>query len=122
MSRTQVWSQMPRRYWQTHSFPAYAAAGMDWEAIAVTPDESRCLEALREACGAQEGPIERHSRRVFLLAVELAADREADRELLACAAWLHDIGLYETRRTKDPYVTDGRHVAERLLAGWAPER
>src|SRR3954447_5754296 len=28
MSRTQVWSQIPRRNWQTHSFPAYAAAGM----------------------------------------------------------------------------------------------
>jgi uncharacterized protein (DUF2236 family) len=28
MSRTHVWSQIPRRYWQTHSFPAYAAAGM----------------------------------------------------------------------------------------------
>src|SRR5439155_9364360 len=28
MSRTQVWSQIPRRYWQTQSFLAYAAAGM----------------------------------------------------------------------------------------------
>ena len=28
MSRTQVWSQIPRRNWQTHSFPAYAAAGI----------------------------------------------------------------------------------------------
>src|SRR3954454_4860267 len=28
MSCTQVWSQIPRRNWQTHSFPAYAAAGM----------------------------------------------------------------------------------------------
>jgi hypothetical protein len=32
MSRTQVWSQIPRRNWQTHSFPAYAAAGMVWTA------------------------------------------------------------------------------------------
>ena len=28
MSRTHVWSQMPRRNWQTHSLPAYAWAGV----------------------------------------------------------------------------------------------
>src|SRR4051794_8082856 len=44
MSRTQVWSQIPRRNWQTHSFPAYAAAGM------VTPS-LRCVTILLTMSG-----------------------------------------------------------------------
>jgi hypothetical protein len=28
MSRTQVWSQIPRWNWQTHSLPSKACAGM----------------------------------------------------------------------------------------------
>src|SRR4051794_25916130 len=44
MSRTQVWSQIPRRNWQTHSFPAYAAAGM------VTPS-LRCVTMLLSMSG-----------------------------------------------------------------------
>lgn len=88
----------------------------------MTPDETRCLEALRAAAGSEEGPIERHSRRVLLLADELAGERPYDRELLACACWLHDIGLYPSVATKAAYVTDGRRVAEELLAHWEPER
>ena len=88
----------------------------------MTASESRCLAALQAACGTEGGPIERHSRRVLLLAEELAAGREIDRELLACACWLHDIGLYPSVATKAAYVTDGRRVAEELLADWPPER
>jgi hypothetical protein len=88
----------------------------------MSPDEQKCLDALRAASGSEEGPIERHSRRVFLLAEQLAGDRPLDRELLACACWLHDIGLYESVATKAAYVTDGRRVAEELLADWPTER
>jgi hypothetical protein len=88
----------------------------------VTSSETACLDALRAACGSVEGPIERHSRRVLMLAEELAAGRAIDRELLACACWLHDIGLYPPYSTRAAYVTDGRRVAEELLAGWEPER
>jgi hypothetical protein len=88
----------------------------------VSPDEQRCRDALRAASGGAEGPIERHSRRVFLLAEQLAGDRGFDRELLACACWLHDIGLYESVATKAAYVTDGRRVAQELLADWPAER
>src|SRR5688500_6861231 len=93
-----------------------------WEATHVTPDESRCVQALRAACGSEEGPIERHSRRVFLLAERLAGERPSDRGRLACACWLHDIGRYPPYSTRAAYVTDGRRVAEELLAHWEPER
>jgi HD superfamily phosphodiesterase len=45
-----------------------------------------------------------------------------DRELLLCACWLHDAGLYTPSR--DPYVTEGARLAARVLApfGWPPER
>jgi hypothetical protein len=88
----------------------------------VSVDEERCRDALRAACGADEGPIERHSLRVFRLALELAGEREIDRELLLCACWLHDIGLYPAVATKAAYVTDGRRVADELLAGWEADR
>ncbi|MFL5845605.1 MAG: HD domain-containing protein [Solirubrobacteraceae bacterium] len=87
-----------------------------------TASEDLCRQALRDACGEVEGPIERHSLRVFLLAEQLAGDRPFDRELLACASWLHDIGLYPPHSTREAYVVDGRRVAEELLAGWEPER
>src|SRR6185437_9029835 len=37
-----------------------------------------------------------------------------DRELLLCACWLHDAGLYTPSR--DPYVTEGARLAARVLA------
>ena len=94
--------------------------------LATSDAERACLERLRSLVGAANGPIERHSIRVFLIAQELAAraDLEADRELLLCAAILHDAGLYPGVATRAAYVTDGRHLAERLLAdaGWPAER
>jgi hypothetical protein len=94
--------------------------------LAASDAERACLERLRSLVGAPNGPIERHSIRVFLIAQELAARAglDADRELLLCAAILHDAGLYPGAATRAAYVTDGRHLAERLLAdaGWPAER
>ena len=50
--------------------------------------------------------MEYHCARTFLIAEELAAARRADvdREVMLCAAWLHDAGLYPGAATKDTYV------------------
>lgn len=94
--------------------------------LATTDAERLCLDTLRTLVGAPNGPIERHSIRVFLIAQELAARGgiDADRELMLCAAILHDAGLYPGAATHAAYVTDGRVLAQRLLAGvgWPPER
>src|SRR4051794_23717332 len=88
----------------------------------MTADEQTCLDALWKAEGAENGPIARHSERVFRLAEKLAGDRPIDVELLRCASYLHEIGLFEPVDGKDAYVTEGRHYAEQLLADWEPER
>ena len=64
-----------------------------------------------------------HCARAFVIAEELASrdGLSVDRELLLCAAWMHDAGLYPQVATHDTYVADGRHLAERLL-DWPPER
>jgi hypothetical protein len=64
-----------------------------------------------------------HCARAFVVAEELARrdGLEVDRELLLCAAWLHDAGLYPPVASHDTYVADGRRLAERLLE-WPPER
>lgn len=91
-----------------------------------TPAERACLDALRAASGETDGPMERHCVRQFLIAERLAEDaaESIDRELLLCAAFLHDAGLYPGVATSDAYVTDGRHLTERTLEpfGWPPER
>jgi hypothetical protein len=69
--------------------------------------------------------MERHCVRVFRLAQLAAHGRPVDREVLLCAALLHDVGAYgEQRRSTDSYVTAGRHRADELLAplGWEPQR
>lgn len=70
--------------------------------------------------------MERHTVRQFLIAERMAADRglEVDRELLLCATFLHDAGLYPGVTTGDVYTTDGKRLAERTLApfGWEPAR
>jgi hypothetical protein len=92
--------------------------------LARSEAERACLDALRELAGAPDRPLERHSVRAYLLAVELAGEQDVDRELLLCAALLHDAGLYPGAETKAAYVTDGRVLAERVLGpfGWAAER
>jgi len=94
---------------------------MDADALSTTPAAQAALEALRAAAGAG-GPMERHCLRQFAIAERLAGDRAFDRELLLCACWLHDAGLYIPSR--DPYVTEGARLADRVLTpfGWPPER
>jgi HD superfamily phosphodiesterase len=88
--------------------------------------ERAALAKLRELSAVSDGPMERHCARVFAIACELAARSEADldREVLLCAAWLHDAGLYPGAATRDAYVRDGRVLAEGLLAehGWPQGR
>ena len=89
----------------------------------MTTDEHACLEALHRAEGRPNGPIARHSERVFLLAEKLAADRTIDRELLRCASYLHEIGLFEpVGGVAHAYVTEGRLYANQLLGHWRPDR
>ena len=96
-------------------------AAMDAGALSTTPAALAALEALRAAAGAN-GPMERHCLRQFAIAERRAGDRAFDRELLLCACWLHDAGLYTPSR--DPYVTEGARLAAWVLApfGWPPER
>ncbi len=88
-----------------------------------TTDAARsCLAKLRELTGETEGPMERHSARVALLTEELArkGGYALDSELVVCAAFLHDLGLYPGAASGAAYVTDSRRLAETLLAdaGW----
>jgi HD domain len=70
--------------------------------------------------------MERHTVRQFLIAERMAADRglEVDRELMLCATFLHDAGLYPSVTTGDVYTADGKRLAERTLApfDWEPTR
>ena len=106
----------------------------------VTTDAERAsLAALRAATGESDGAMERHCVRQFLIAERLGSQRNfpeaaarpapkaaenVDRELLLCAALLHDAGLYPSVTTGGAYVTDSRRLAERTLApfGWPPQR
>jgi hypothetical protein len=94
--------------------------------LVTTDAEHACLAALRAATGEVDGPMERHCVRQFLIAERLgeATPAAIDRELLLCAALVHDAGLYPGVSTGDVYVTDGRRLAERTLApfGWPHER
>jgi hypothetical protein len=94
---------------------------MDADALSAGPAAQAALRTLRAAAGT-DGPMERHCLRQFVIAERLAADRELDRELLLCACWLHDLGLYT--RSRDAYVTEGARLAARVLEpfGWPPER
>jgi hypothetical protein len=89
--------------------------------LSATPAARAALQALREAAES-DGPLERHCLRQFAIAERLAGDRAFDRELLLCACWLHDLGLFTLSR--DPYVTEGARLAARVLEpfGWPPER
>ena len=94
--------------------------------LAGSDAEVACLEALRAATGEPNGAMERHCVRQFLIAERLGQDLAdpVDRELLLCAAFLHDAGLYPGVATDDPYVTDSRRLTERTLAPfeWEPRR
>jgi hypothetical protein len=94
---------------------------MNADALSAAPAARAALETLRASAGA-DSPMERHCLRQFAIAERLAGDREFDRELLLCACWLHDLGLYT--HSHDPYVTEGARLAARVLEPfrWPPER
>jgi hypothetical protein len=79
--------------------------------------ERACLDALRRAVGGGDGPMERHSLRVFLIAERLAEalDRRVDREVLLCASLLHDVGGYPLASSGAVYTSDGRRFAAQVL-------
>jgi hypothetical protein len=91
-----------------------------------TPAERACLDALRSATGESDGTMERHCVRQFLIAQRLAEDGglDVDRELLLCATFIHDAGLFPSVSSRDSYLVDGRRLMERTLEpfGWPAER
>ena len=94
--------------------------------LARTDAERACLAEVRSLAGTTAGPLEHHNVRAFLIAERLAERRglKVDREVLLCAAHLHDAGLYPGAATDASYVEDGARLAERLLApyNWPPAR
>jgi HD domain len=91
-----------------------------------THAEVASLAALREATGETDGVMERHCIRCFLLCELLAEKHNADldREVALCAAFLHDIGLYDSVSEGGVYTDEGGEFARKLgLAhGWEPNR
>lgn len=96
------------------------------EELVETDAERAALAKLRELTGETDGPMERHGLRIHLIAERMAERRglDVDREVVLCAALLHDAGGYPGAFTGGPYVTDGRHLAETVLKpfSWEPER
>ena len=94
---------------------------MNADALCTTPAERAALGELRAHAGA-DSPMERHCMRQFAIAERVAGEREVDREVLLCACWLHDAGVYTSSR--DPYVTEAAKLAARVLEpfGWPRER
>src|SRR4051794_27114089 len=91
-----------------------------------TEAETAALEALRVATGETDGDMERHTVRQYLIAERLADTRGIayDRELLLCASFLHDAGLYGPASSGDVYIKDSGRYARRTLEplGWSAER
>jgi hypothetical protein len=87
------------------------------DAVVATEAERASLAALRQATGAEDGPMERHCLRVFVIAERLGVelDRRPDREVLLCASLLHDIGGYPLAAGEGPYTADGARFALGLL-------
>jgi hypothetical protein len=94
--------------------------------LIATEAESTALEALRTATGEVHGDMERHTMRQYLIAERIADMRGVayDRELLLCASFLHDSGLYGPASTGDVYIKDSARYARRTLEplGWPEHR
>jgi hypothetical protein len=94
--------------------------------LVCTAPEAVALEALRTATGETDGDMERHTVRQYLIAERLADTRGIayDREVLLCASFLHDSGLYGPARSGDVYIKDSARYARRTLEplGWPEER
>src|SRR3954452_1176389 len=93
--------------------------------LVCTEAEAVALEALRTATGETDGDMERHTVRQYLIAERLADTLGIayDREMLLCASFLHDAGLYGPASSGDVYIKDSARYARRTLEplGW-PER
>ena len=91
-----------------------------------TDAERECLAEIRRLASGDGGPLENHNVRAFRIAARLAERRglKVDREVLLCAAHLHDAGLYPGAATDASYVEDGARLAARLLGahGWPAGR
>ena len=94
--------------------------------LLATEAETAALNALRAATGETEGGMERHTMRQYLIAERIADVRGIpyDRELLLCASFLHDSGLYGAASTGDVYIKDSARYARRTLEpfGWPDKR
>jgi hypothetical protein len=70
--------------------------------------------------------MERHTVRQYLIAERLADTLGIayDREVLLCASFLHDAGLYGPASSGDVYIRDSARYARRTLEplGWSEER
>src|ERR671932_827634 len=115
MSRTQVWSQTPRLNWQTHSFPAYAAAGMVPTGYRAVPCARQRMS--RSSFFTNESMIRRVQR-------ESAIALSGPRTLLMQAA--HPVaftGFFaHTGALDDPYARLQRTVRVLGLIGWGDKR
>ena len=94
--------------------------------LVCTESEAVALEALRTATGETDGDMERHTVRQYLIAERLADTRGIgyDREVLLCASFLHDAGLYGPASSGDVYIKDSARYARRTLEplGWPEQR
>ena len=86
------------------------------DTLVKTPAEVASLAALRDATGETDGVMERHCIRCFLLCDLLAEKHNADldREVTLCAAFLHDIGLYDSVSEGGVYTDEGGEFARKL--------
>lgn len=96
------------------------------EQLTETDAERRALASVRDATGEVNGGMERHGVRCFLLC-ELLAERHSvalDREVILCAALVHDLGLYPSVSKGGVYTEEGGDLARELAleAGWDAER
>ncbi len=96
------------------------------DGLVQSDEERRALAALRDASGETDGPMERHCVRNFLLCEKLAARHNAnlDREVVLCAAFLHDIGVYDSVTHGGVYTEEGAELAHQMAleAGWDERR
>lgn len=96
------------------------------ETLVETPAESASLAALRHAAGESDGVMEGHCLRCFRLCELLALKhgKTLDREVMLCAAFLHDIGLYPAVSEGGVYTEEGGEEARRIATehGWDSQR
>src|SRR4029453_11520384 len=100
MSRTQVWSQIPRWNWQTHSLPSNACAGMGQRLEGVRPAPqglpktglARAPPPPAEQLGSKEG-VKRRA-----LHLPLAGRREFGFEVIAPQCHPNELDELEDRR------------------------